>query len=343
MSTHITSSVIDSIDNISIKKFILSNANISVSIMNLGATVLSIITKDKLGNDVDVVLGYKTPKDYIANDGYLGATIGRIGNRIANAKFSLNGKSYHVGKNDGENSLHGGIKGFDKKIWSDKIKDDSLELSYFSPDGEEGFPSNLWVTVTFSLTESGLKIEYFATTDDCTIVNLTNHSYFNLNGENNGNILDNILCIYADNITPVNKALIPNGEFMTVKNTPFDFNQAKAIGRDIDADNEQIKFCDGYDINYVLSGNGFRKIATAESLKTGIKMEVFTDNVGVQLYSGNFLNGALGKSGIKYNKRSGFCLETQNYPNAINCPTFPSPILNKGEVYKTCTEYKFTK
>ncbi len=343
MNVNVTTTVIDTIDNSIIKKFTLSNQNLSVEIINLGATITSITTKDKFGCDVDVVLGYKTAKEYLYNDGYLGATIGRVGNRIGGAEFTLNGKKYNIGKNDKQNSLHGGFNGFNKKIWQDKITDNGIEFSCFSPDGEEGYPSNLWATIKFSLTENGLKLEYTATTDYSTIVNLTNHAYFNLNGENDGSILDNVIYINANYITPVNANLIPTGEFMPVKNTPFDFNQPKSIGQEINADNEQIKFCDGYDINYVLNDKGFRKIAVAESLKTGIKMEVYTDNVGVQFYSGNFLNGAIGKSRTAYVKRSGFCLETQNFPNAINCPDFPSPILNEGETYKTTTEYRFIK
>ncbi len=343
MSQTITSSIFDTLNNQPVKKFTLKNQNLSVSILNLGATVISLIVKDKNGNDVDVVLGYNSVSEYLTYDGYLGATVGRVCNRIDKGEFVLNGKKYAVGKNDNGNSLHGGINGFDKKIWHDKITDNGLELSYFSPDGEEGYPANLWVTVTFSLTEKGLKIDYVATTDECTIVNLTNHSYFNLNGESNGSILDNVISIDADNITPVNKSLIPNGELMPVKNTPFDFNVAKPIGQDINEKHIQLEYCDGYDINYALNGVGFRKIATAESIITGIKMEVYSDSKGLQLYSGNFLNGALGKSRTKYQKRSGFCLETQNYPNAINCPNFPSPILNEGQTFRTTTEYRFVK
>lgn len=334
---------IEKVNGEEIKTFTLTDGIIQVEIMNLGGTVRMIKVKDKNGNFVDVALGYKTAQEYLEKDGYIGATIGRVGNRIGGGKFVLNGKTYKVGINDNGNSLHGGVRGFDKKIWTVKeVSENSLTLETVSNDGEEGYPSELNVMVKYSVQNGEFKLEYFAKTDDVTILNLTNHTYFNLSGENSGDILDTIMQIDGDKITPVNEQLIPNGEFMDVKNTPFDFIKPKKVGKDIDACNEQIKFCGGYDINYVLNGSGFRKCVTAKSEKTGITMEVFTDNYGVQFYSGNFLDGANGKSGTKYQKRYGFCLETQNFPNAINCPNFPSPILRKGEKYQTTTVYKFT-
>ncbi len=324
-----------------VKAYTLQDDKIKVEIMTLGATIVSLKTLDLNGQEKDVVLGYNTTDEYLANGGYLGATIGRIGNRIGGAKFTLNGKEYNVGANDNGNSLHGGIKGFDKKIWADKVVGDVLELSCVSPDGEEGFPATLNVTVRFSVKDGGLKLDYQAQADDDTVVNLTNHVYFNLSGEGNGDILDTVLFLDADAITPVDGALIPHGTLMPVVNTPFDFRTPKAIGEGVSADHEQIKLCNGYDINYALNGKGFRKIATAQSPKTGIKMEVYTDNNGVQVYSGNFLSGVMGKSNKPYDFRNGFCLETQNYPNAVNCPEYPSSTLKKGEIYKTTTVYKF--
>ncbi len=324
-----------------VKAYTLKDDKISVEIMTLGATITSIKTPDKNGVVTDVLMGYKTTDEYLANGGYLGATIGRFGNRIGGAKFTLSGKEYTIGNNDNGNALHGGLVGFDKKIWSDKVDGEVLELSYVSPDGEEGFPSTLNVTVRFSVEDGGLKLDYTATTDGETVVNLTNHAYFNLHGEGNGDILDTLLRIDADNITPVDASLIPHGEFMKVENTPFDFRKPMTIGERINSDHEQIKLCGGYDINYATNGSGFRKIASAKSNATGIVMDVFTDAYGVQFYSGNFLSGAIGKSGKPYNYRNGFCLETQNFPNAVNCKEYPSAVLKKGEVYRTTTVYKF--
>ena len=325
-----------------IKSYLLTDGVIEVEISTLGATILSIKVPDKFGNYVDVCLGYLSASEYLSNEGYVGATIGRVANRIGGAKFTLNGKTYEVGTNDNGNSLHGGINGFDKKIWSALIDGESLILSYNSVDKEEGFPSNVCVKIRFSVANGGLKIDYEGLSDGETPLNLTNHAYFNLGGENSGDTLDTLLTIDSDYITPVDAQLIPTGEFMEVKNTPFDFNSPKRIGQDIYADNEQLKFGDGYDINYLLNGKGFRKVATAKSPKTGIILEVFTDQIGLQFYSGNMMKGYLGKSKTKYEKWYAFCLETQGLPNAVNCPAFPDVIVKKGKKYKTSTEYKFS-
>lgn len=324
-------------------KYTLTDGIVTAEILTYGGVIRSLNVPDKSGKLVDVVLGYDTLEEYQSNDGYLGAIIGRVGNRIANGKFSLNGKEYQVGVNDGVNSLHGGKSGFNDKVWQDDVDGEKLILSYKSVDGEEGYPANLYVTVIYSVEDGGLKIEYQAVADSDTVVNLTNHAYFNLSGEGSGSILDTVLFIDADKVTPTDKGLIPDGKFMGVCGTPHDFRIKKEIGKDIGDKTEQLEFAGGYDTNYVLNGSGYRKIATAESLKTGINMDVFTDQVGVQFYSGNFLSGVKGKCSSVYNKRDGFCLETQGFPNAVNCAEYPSQTLKRGEVYKTITVYKFSK
>jgi len=325
-----------------VQMYTLKNGKLEADILTYGGTIRSIRVPDKNGVITDVVLGYDTIEDYMKNAGYLGALIGRVGNRIENGSFVFNGKEYHIGKNNGDCTLHGGFHGFNEKVWeANPVNDYTLEVSCFSPDGEEGFPGNLTVKVVYTLTEKGLRLDYTAEAEDDTVINLTNHVYFNLSGEGNGTILNTVLTLDADAITPTDENLIAHGEFMNVKNTPFDFNTPKEISKDIEADNEILKNCGGYDINYVLNGNGFRKFATAESPVTGIKLNAYTDRPGVQLYVGNFLEGAKGKKGHTYGKREGFCLETQNFPNAVNCKQYPSSALRKGEVFKSTTVYEF--
>ncbi len=336
------SRVFGKINDKEIKAYTLTDGVIEVEILQLGATVLSIKVPDKNGNKIDVCLGYSSIEEYLQNEGYIGSTIGRVANRIGGASFNLNGKNYKIGANDNGNSLHGGINGFDKKIWKAEENGEQLILSCFSPDKEEGFPADLNVKVCFLVHNGGLKIDYSAQSNADTLVNLTNHTYFNLSGENSGDILDTSLFIDSDYITPVDNLLIPIGEFRQVKNTPFDFNSFKPIGQDVDNDDEQLKYGDGYDINYLLNGKGLRKIAEAKSPKTGIKMQVISDQIGLQFYSGNMMKGYEGKSKTNYNKRYGFCLETQGVPNAVNCPAFPDITLKKGETYKTTTIYKFS-
>ena len=316
---------------------------LEADILTFGATVHALRVKDKRGGFTDVALGYTKVSDHYDKGGYLGAIVGRVGNRIDKGRFSLNGKVYQVGINDGNNSLHGGIKGFDKKNWTVEYADErKIILSTFSPDGEEGYPAGLIVRVTYEITaEKGLKISYEGVADGDTVVSLTNHTYFNLNGEGKGDILSHKLFIQADEITPVDGELIPHGDFMKVENTPFDFRTPKLIGRDIEKDDPQLKNCGGYDVNFVLSGKGFRKVAEAEGNESGIKMSVYTDREGVQFYSGNVLNGERGKTSA-HKKRGAFCLETQSFPNAVNCPEYPSVALKKGEKYKTTTEYRFS-
>lgn len=332
----------------------LQNSNgMKADIINYGGTIVRLFVPDRLGEMADVVLGFNTLEEYVEKSPYFGCIIGRYGNRIANGKFVLNGKTYTLATNNDPGgipcALHGGIKGFDKRVWDArpgfKGENPQLELQYTSKDGEEGYPGTLYVTVCYRLTDSNeLVIEYSATTDKPTPVNLTQHSYFNLHGEGNGHIMDHILSIKAKEFTPVNKGLIPTGEIRPVKNTPFDFTKPNTIGKRINADNQQIKFGGGYDHNWVLvKEKGLRLAATVYETYSGRYMEVWTTEPGLQFYSGNFLDGTLiGKSGRPYPHRSGLCLETQHYPDSPNQPSFPSTILNPGEVYKTTTVYRFS-
>lgn len=318
---------------------------LSAEIMNYGGIIKNLYVTDKNGVKTDVVLGRETLEDYLTNDGYLGALIGRHANRISNGKFELNGKEFCVGINEGHNSLHGGVIGFDKKVWNVKEENSSepsIELSIVSPDGEEGFPGNLSVTVTYTLTENnGLKINYKAVSDADTVVNLTNHAYFNLAGHDSGVIDSQLLQINADFYTPNDNECMPTGEVLSVVNTPFDFRLAKEIGKDINSDFDQIEMFGGYDHNFVIAGRGFRKAATAVCTENGITMEVYTDKPAMQLYTSNGLNEGLYKNKVRYNIHQGFCLETQFFPNAMAFSHYPSPILKKGDEYNFTTEYRF--
>ena len=321
------------------------------SITNYGGAVVSLKVPDRNGKLADVVLGYDNADGYVNDKSFFGALVGRYGNRIGHAQFALDGKTYTLAKNNGENSLHGGIKGFNKAVWTPKIipaKDgQSLELSYLSRDGEEGFPGNLKVSVIYTLTDSNaLRITYSATSDKKTVVNLTNHSYFNLAGQGSGDILGHLLIIQADKFTPVDAGLIPTGEFRDVAGTPFDFRKELAIGARIDQDEEQLKLGGGYDHNFVLQrSNDPEESLAARVLEpvSGRILEVWTTEPGVQFYTGNFLDGkTIGKGGVTYPKRSAFCLETQHFPDSPNQPKFPSVVLNPGERYHTVTTYKFS-
>ena len=310
----------------------------AMTLLDYGATIQSLLIPDRQGRPVDVVLGYDTAEDYAKHGDYVGATIGRVGNRIGNAAFSLNGKTYLLAKNDGENCLHGGKEGFDRKIWELRKYENSIVCSRLSPDGEEGFPGNLTVTVRFTLTDDNrLIIRYDADTDADTLVNLTNHSYFNLNG--GGSVLDHHLQIFAERITANDSGCLPTGELFPVEGTAFDFRTEKEIGADIGADEEQLKLVGGYDVNYVLSG---RKAAVLYSPESGIEMAVETDLPGMQLYSSNCLSKRIGKKGRIIGERSAVCLETQLYPNAMACWGFPSPILRAGQHLCTETVYAFS-
>src|SRR6266404_706589 len=323
-----------------------------VSITNFGATVVALRVPDRAGKAADVVLGFDTLEGYENGKAYFGATVGRYGNRIAGGQFSLDGKTYTLPKNDGNNTLHGGIVGFNKKVWKAReiaSKDgESLELSYLSADGEEGFPGSLSAKVVFTLSaeRNELKIDYTATTDKDTVLNLTNHSYFNLAGEGNGDILDHVLTLHAKQFTPVDKTLIPTGELRDVAGTPLDFTSAIAIGKRINENYEQLVFGKGYDHNWVLGrsggGNGLTIAAEAYDPKSGRKLEVLTTEPGVQFYSGNFLDGAKGKGNKPYPQRAAFCLETQHFPDSPNHPNFPSTLLKPNAGFHSQTVFRFS-
>jgi aldose 1-epimerase len=315
-------------------------------IANFGGIVVSLKAPDKSGTPVDVVLGFDTFDPYIKNPAFFGALIGRYGNRIAHGEFKLDGVTYHIPKNDGANTLHGGNEGFNKKLWTAKEAGNSLELTYLSKDGEEGYPGNLTSKVVYSLTDdNGLRIDYSATTDKNTVLNLTNHSYFNLAGQGEGGILGHEIEIEAERFTPVDSGLIPTGVLQPVEGTPFDFRKAFVIGARINDDNEQLKLGKGYDHNFVLNrkGGSLELAARVREPKSGRVMEVLTDQPAVQFYTGNFLDGTLtGKGGKTYPKRSALCLETQHYPDSPNHPDFPSTELKPGAEYKTSTMYRFS-
>jgi Galactose mutarotase and related enzymes len=347
----ITKAPFGTADGKSIDIYSIRNSKaVEVRITTFGGTVVSLKVPDKSGNLDDVVLGYDSLGEYETAKGYLGALIGRYGNRIGKGTFSLDRKEYKLAVNNGANHLHGGLKGFDKVVWTANasIQADGphLELTYLSRDGEEGYPGNLNVKVEYILTDSNeLKIVYSATTDKPTIVNLTNHSYFNLAGAGKGSILDHQLTLNADRFTPTDNGSIPTGELRRVKGTPFDFTKSTAIGARIDQDDEQLKFGNGYDHNFVLDKNGddLSLAATVYEPTTGRLMEVFTTEPGVQFYTGNFLDGSSkGKGGRTYPRRSGFCLETQHFPDSPNKPKFPSVVLRPGETYSQTTIYKFS-
>ena len=317
-------SVFGNINGKEVLKYTLTNGKMEADVITYGAT-LAALRVEKDGKIINTVLGYDSLEGYQNGTAYYGAIIGRFGNRIGGARFLLNGKEYKVGANEGNNSLHGGFKGFDKKIWQAKpISDNALELSLLSPDGEEGFPGNLKVTVTYSLTEdNALAIEYNAVSDADTVINLTNHAYFNVGGtEDTTKGLK--LQIFADKITPGDKELIPHGDFKTVDGTLYDFRTQREFVCDLSADSV-LKDRGCFDENYVLNGEGDRLAATLYSSKTGLKMEVYTDQAGIQIYTGN---------------PNGIALETQNFPNCVNCPEYPSAVLKKGEIYHTVTKYK---
>ena len=316
-------------------------------IITYGGAIVSFKVADKQGNFGDVVLGFDSIGEYEKHSGFFGALIGRYGNRIAKGKFTLDGREYSLATNNGENHLHGGVKGFDKVVWIAKSSTDkngaNLELTYRSVDGEEGYPGDLNVKAVYTLSEDNqLKIVYSATTDKATVVNLTHHSYFNLAG--GGSILDHGLMLNADRYTPTDAGSIPNGALAEVKDTPFDFRKETAIGARIDQENEQLKFGRGYDHNWVLTrkGKAVELAARVYEPTSGRVMEVLTTEPGIQFYSGNFLDGTLGKSGSPYPRRSGFCLETQHFPDSPNHPNFPSTVLRPGQTYSQTTIYAFS-
>ncbi len=329
--------------------FTISNKNgVQAKITNYGGILVSLLVPDKNQNLVDVVLGYDNIEKYYNNSVYLGALIGRCANRIGNGNFFIDGKEYNVALNDGKNHLHGGNNGFNSKLWNTEITDKGLNLSYFSPDGEENYPGNLNVSVIYALTDDNeLVLEYKAVSDKTTVINLTNHSYFNLNGHNSGTILDQELWLNSINFTPADEGSIPTGEILSVKGTPMDFTIPMTIGARIDDNYEQLNFAGGYDHNWEINhkSNGLEKAASLYSSKTGIFMEVSTTLPGIQIYAGNYLANAvdkLGKENAVYDKRSGICFESQYFPNAVNIPNFKSCVFKAGETFNHTTVFKFS-
>lgn len=331
---------------------LINKSGMEAVVINYGADLVSLKAPDRNGKSADIVLGYDDLPGYEQDKSFFGATIGRYGNRIAKGEFTLDGKKFHLPTNDGPNSLHGGGKGFNKKVWTgvDRSRADALvlELSYTSPDGEAGYPGTLKVTVTYTLSlgANELRIDYSATTDQDTIANLTNHTYFNLSGVPAQDILNNQLVLHAAKFTPVDATLIPTGELRSVHGTPFDFNEPTAIGARITQEDEQLKFGKGYDHNWVLdqaAKPGLRTAAEVYEPTSGRLLTVLTTEPGIQFYSGNFLDGTVrGKAGQLYGHRTGLCLETQHFPDSPNHKDFPSTVLQPGKTYHSTTVLRLT-
>ncbi|HOU17951.1 MAG TPA: aldose epimerase family protein [Candidatus Marinimicrobia bacterium] len=330
------------------KKYKISNdKGVSAEIISYGAIVVSLTTPNRNGQLEDIILGFDDLASYEKDNTFQGAIVGRYGNRIAGGKFSLDGKVYQLNLNDGPNHLHGGPKGFFKVIWDiEQLDSQSVRLTYVSPDGEKGYPGEVKISVVYTITDDdALRIDYYGTTDRPTILNPTSHCYFNLSGSPKNTILDHELMLNADFFTPIDEFSIPTGEIRPVVGTPLDFRVPKPIGRDIAAEDEQIKFGKGYDHNWVINGmpGQVRLAATVYESKSGRLMECLTDQAGLQFYSGNFLDGSLiGKGGIRYNYRCALCLEAQAFPDSPNKPHFPSVVLRPGEEYRQTTIYRFS-
>lgn len=329
----------------SIQLFTLSNNNgMTVEFSNYGATILAIYVPDRTGKVENVTLGYDNHADLSAGKSYFGCVVGRYANRIARASFSLGGKTYQVPRNDGPNSLHGGINSIDKQVWKARVMNDAIRFTRTMADGENGYPGNMQVSVTYSLrADNSLVIDYSATTDQETVLNITNHAYFNLTGNPEKQILDHEIMIRAARFTPVDSTLIPTGELRSVTGTPFDFTQATPIGKNIGLADEQLVLGKGFDHNFVLdkTENGEPAVLVTEP-GSGRTMEVFTTEPGVQFYTGNFLNGSEKGRGTAFQHRTGFCLETQHFPDSPNQSAFPSTVLKPGEVFKSQTTYRFS-
>ena len=338
-------------DGRNVQLFTLGNAlGTYVEIMDLGGVIVSLHTADDSGEITDITTGFNHPEQYVSGSGYMGAIVGRYANRIANGNFSIDGNQYTLAKNNGDNAIHGGLIGFDKKLWhavpESKNSEAILSLTLVSPDGEEGYPGNLTAKVTYTLNDNNqLIIDYSATTDKATIINLTQHAYFNLNGHGAGSIVDHEVMINAGQYTPIDNESIPTGELASVEGTPLDFRTAKTIGVDINSSHEQIRFGSGFDHNFIISHATEGDLTLAASVlspSSGRTLKVFTDQPGMQFYTGNFLNGTLiGKEGAVYARRNAFCLETQHYPDSPNNPGFPSTILRPRERYTTRTIFEF--
>ena len=338
-------------DSTAVEQYVLKNANgVEMSVITFGGRITSLKVPNRNGDFENVVLGFDNLDDYLKDNPFFGALIGRFGNRIAKGKFSLNGEEYTLANNDGSNHLHGGVDGYDRVVWTaEPIEDDKnpgLKLTYLSKDGEEGYPGNLNITVVYTLTDDNtLEVDYEATTDKATVINLTQHAYFNLTGDFSKDILSHELVINADAFLPVDGTLIPTGEIRKVNGTPFDFTSAKIVGKEINAENEQLKLGRGYDHCWVLNGDKgtLRMAASAYDKNSGRLLEIFSTEPGIQFYAGNFLDGTLPMpNGGTYAHRTGFCLETQHYPDSPNQKDFPSVVLNPGETYKTKTTFKFS-
>lgn len=336
-------------DGTEISLYSFTNSNdMTMVVTDLGAILLSVTLPDKNGKLKDVVLGYDTPQEYLDNTCYFGTVIGRSGNRIDKGRFVINSKEYQLPINDNENNLHSGPDGYERRRWEVESVDEakrSIRFGLFSPNGDQGFPGNFRIAVTYTLTdENEVVLHYEGSSDADTVANLTNHTYFNLGGHDSGTIENQQLMITAQAYTPVrDNQAIPTGEIAPVQGTPFDFREVKPIGRDIEADCEQLHFTGGFDHNFVLSEEAgtFKKMAEVYCEETGLVMEAYTDCCGVQFYAGNAITDQKGKSGVSYAKRHGFCLESQYYPNSINQEGFASPLLKAGEAYSSLTSYKF--
>jgi aldose 1-epimerase len=346
----ITKAPFGTADGQSVDLYTLRNAHgVEARITNYGGILVSLKVPDRNGKFDDVVLGFNDLDTYLKGHPYFGALIGRYGNRIAKGRFTLDGVEYKLAVNNGDNTLHGGIKGFDKVVWTGKEMKTkagpAVVLTYLSKDGEEGYPGNLNVRVVYTLTNHNeLKIEYSATTDKDTVTNLTHHSYFNLAGEGNGDILSHLVTINGNRFLPTDAGSIPSGELRKVSGTPFDFLTAHRIGERINQDEEQLKLGNGYDHTWIINGRAgtLRLAATAYEATSGRTMQVWTTEPGVQFYTGNFLDGTLtGKSGRIYQRRFGFCFESQHYPDSPNHPAFPTTTLKKGATYRSTTIYRF--
>ena len=326
------------------KLYTLTNKNgMEIAVSDYGATLVQVIVPDKEGKPCDVVLGYDEAAGYEEGDLFFGAIVGRSANRIGGASFELNGVTYQLEKNDNGNNLHSGMDFYNQRMWKVKeTADDHITFELDSPDGDQGYPGAVHIEVTYTLTEdNAVKIAYHAVPDADTLINMTNHSYFNMDGHASGDVLDQEVWIDADAFTRADAESIPTGEITPVEGTPMDFRKEKVVEKEIGANYTPLKLAGGYDHNWVLNGKGFRKAASAESEETGIKMEVYTDLPGIQFYSGNFLAGSKGKEGAVYEKGYGICFETQYFPDAIHKENFESPITKAGEVYDTTTVYKF--
>lgn len=324
---------------------IQNDKGMEIKVSDYGATLVQVRVPDKEGRLLDVVLGYDDVQGYEAGNAFFGATIGRVANRIGNGEFRLGGRTYELTRNDGQNTLHGGRDFYNKRIWkTGETQEDHVEFLMYSPSGDQGFPGNVKISVTYTLTKDNeVKIHYRAVPDADTLMNLTNHSYFNLSGHASGTVLDQEVMLYADAYARADSQSIPTGEIVPVSGTPMDFRQLKPVGAEIEEAYEALEFGKGYDHNWVLNGNGYRKAAFMRSKESGIAMEVYTDLPGMQFYTANFVDHEKGKAGAVYNMRQAACFETQYFPDAVHKDHFEGPEVKAGEVYETTTAYRFVK